>query len=212
MIIISILGIFVKIVLFLLLVLFLFLLLILVISFGYQIKAVLKEKANFYFHVHWVLFHLEFLLEDMNPSVKVRIFQRVIINEPLKKSSRKKPEKKAEKSDFKMPGISFFKEIMNFLKELFNVLKPKEMRAFGSYGLNDPVHTALVSFIINLFSDLVPRAQIGLKPVFDSEMLDLKIDISGRIRLIVLVYILIKYLFKRDVRKVVFQKRIKTET
>lgn len=212
MIIIGILGMFVKIVLILLLAIFMILLLILLIPFDYAISALLKEKAVFNLLVHWGFFQVELLLEDKQPTVKARIFRRIIMNEPVKKRSGKKPVKKGEKSNFKRPGIAFFKEILKFLKEVFNVLKPKRITAFGSYGLNDPVNTALVSFIIQLFSNLVPHAQIGLEPLFDSEMTDVEINISGRIRLIVLVYILIKYIFKKEVRKVVFQKRISTKT
>ena len=209
MIIIGILGIFVEIILILLLALFVILLLILLIPFDYTISALLKEKAFFNLLVHWGFFQVELLLEDKQPIMKARIFQRIIMNEPVKKRSRKKPRQKPGKSNSRRPGIAFLKEILKFSKEVLNVLKPKEITAFGSYGLNDPVNTALVSFIINLFSDLVPQAKIGLTPLFDSEMTDVEINISGRIRLIALVYILIKYIFKKEVRKIVFQKRIR---
>lgn len=212
MIIIGILGILVIIILILILVIAMILLLILLIPVDYRISAVLKEKANFYLHVHWVLFQVELLLEDMKPFMKIKIFSRIIKNEPIKKNPRKQPAKKAKKSNFKMPGRAFFKELLKFSQEVFNSIKPKEIKAFGYYGLNDPAHTAVVSFMINLFSDLVPRAQIRLEQVFDSEMTDVEINISGRIRLMALVYIMIKYVLKREVRQVVFQKRIHTET
>jgi hypothetical protein len=111
-----------------------------------------------------------------------------------------------------MPGIAFFKEVMSFSKEVFSVLKPKKITALGFYGLNDPAHTAMVSVIIKLFCDVVPQAQIDLELIFDSEMTDVEINISGRIRLIILVYILIKYIFRKEVRKMIFKKRIKTKT
>jgi len=214
MIIFGLLGMLVKIILILLLVIVVILILILIIAFNYRISAVLKERADFYLHVNWAFFEVELWLEAIKPFVKVRIFQKVIINEPLKKSPRKKPKsaKKLKKSDFKMPGMTFFMEILNFSKEVLNVFKPKEISAFGTYGLDDPVNTAVISFFIQLFSELVPQANIRLEPVFDSEMTDMEINISGKIRLIVLVYILIKYLLKRDVRQVVFRKRINTET
>ncbi len=212
MIIITILGTFLKLVFILLLVLIVMLFLILLIPFDYRISALLKEKPSFSFHIHWVLFQVEILLEDMKFFVKVRIFRRIIVNESLKKSLQKKTVKKATKSNFKMPGMAFFKEFLKFSKEVLNMLKPKEMTAFGYYGMNDPAHTAMVSAIIQLFSKLAPWAQIGLEPVFESEMTDVEINIYGRIRLIVFVWILIKYLFKREVRQVVFQKRINTET
>ncbi|WP_160316212.1 hypothetical protein [Acetobacterium bakii] len=210
----TLLGLLVKIMLIILLVIIVILLLILIIPFNYRISAVLKEKANIYLHLNWAFFEVELWLEDLKPFVKVRIFKRVLINEPLKKSLRKKPKpvKKTRKSNFKMPGMTFFKEILNFAKEVLNVLKPKKISAFGTYGLDDPVNTALVSFLIQLFSELVPHAHIGLDPVFDSEMTDVEINISGKIRLAVLVYIFIKYLLKREVRQVVFRKRINTET
>jgi len=215
MVFIAILSLLVKIVLVLLIVivviLLLILLLILLIPFEYTISALLKENANLYFRVHWALLEVELLLEDLKPFIKVRLFGRIIMKELPKKRAHKKPEKKGRKSNFKMPGMAFFQEILKFVKEFFNILKPKEITAFGYYGFNDPAHTALVSFLINLLCDLVPLAQIALEPIFESEMTDVEINISGRIRLVVVVYILIKYLFKREVRKVVFQKRIHTE-
>jgi hypothetical protein len=191
---------------------FVMLLLILLIPFEYSISALLKEKANFYLQVQWALFRFEILLEDLKPSIKISVFQRMIVNRPVEKKIRKKPLKKAGKSKFKMPGTSFFKEILSFLKEGFNISKPKEITAFGSFGLDDPSNTAVVSFIIMLVSEFAPWAQIGLNPIFDSEMTDVQINISGRIVLIVLVCIILKYIFKKEIRKVLFQKRTNTDT
>ncbi len=64
--------------------------LIVIIPFDYSISALLKEEANFYLAVHWALFHFEFSIKEMKPFVKIRIFRRIIMDEPIKKESRKK--------------------------------------------------------------------------------------------------------------------------
>jgi hypothetical protein len=212
MIIIGILGMLFKIVLILLLAILVMLLLILLIPFEYSISALLKEKASFYLQVQWALFRFELLLEDLKPSIKISVFRRMIMNRPVGKRFRKKPVKKAGKSKFKMPSMAFLKEILSFLKEIFNIFKPKEIKAFGYYGLEDPSNTAVVSFIIMLVSEFAPWAQIGLNPIFDSELTDVEINISGRIVFIVLVCVVLKYIFKKEVRKVLFQKRTNIET
>jgi len=212
MIIVSILDMLFKIFLFLLIALLMMLLLILLIPFNYTVSALLKEKLSAHLHFNWTMFHVELFWEDMKPSMKIAVFRRTIMSGPIRKRAGKKPEKKAGKSKFKMYGMEFFNEILSFLIEIFNILKPREVTAVGCYGLDDPADTALVSFIIGFINDFAPWAHIRLSPVFDSEMTEVEINASGRIMLIILVCIFLKYIFRTEVRKVLFQKRTDTET
>jgi hypothetical protein len=203
-----------------LIIILMILFLILLIPFKYSLSVMINEKSKFYVYLDWAVLRVEFLMEEMKPFVKIYIMRRVILYKLLekypskiksKKQSLKHPVRKPQKSRFKMPGTTFFKEMFLLLKDVLNVIRPKEIKAVGSYSFDDPALTALVNFIITVINDAIPSAEIWVNPLFDEDTTDVEINISGSIVLIKFVYIFLKYIFKKEVRNVLFQKRRKIE-
>ncbi|MHC1721078.1 MAG: hypothetical protein AB9844_10525 [Clostridiaceae bacterium] len=201
----------VKIILFAFLTLLVFLLLILFVPLNYSILAQVNEEASLNFQLQWAPLNAEFYLVGLKPYAKIKVFGIPIMSGLIKRISRKKLSEKTMKSKRKIYGIQFLEEMLSLVKEILSVLKPKEMKVTGCYGLDDPANTAAASYIINLIIADIPWTLIELNPVFDSEIIDLKISISGRIVLIILLCILIKYILKEEVRKILFSRHTHNE-
>ena len=208
----GILSLILKTLLFLTITLLVLLILILIIPFTYSFSSISKEKTIIHMEAHWIVLRAEMSLEDWSPRMKINVLGRNVKSGHHEKKIRKKPPKKKRKKKFQMPGIAFFREAILFLKEVVRIIKPKVMTAYGFYGLEDPANTAAVSYLIFLVNSIAPNAQIRLNPVFDSEMRDFQVNISGRITLILLIFIMIKYVLKKEVREVLFQKRTYAQT
>jgi hypothetical protein len=208
----SILSLTLKILLFLIITLLALLLLMLIIPFTYSFSAFSKEKTIIHMKAHWIFLRAEISLEDWSTHVKINIMGRNVKSGHVKKKIRKKPAKKERKKRLEMPGIEFFREAIMFLKEVVRVIKPKVVTANGFYGFDDPANTAAVSYLITLLNSIAPNAQIRLNPVFDTDIKDFQVNVSGRIPLILLVFIMIKYILKKEVREVLFQKRTYAQT
>jgi len=207
----DILGVLLKIIMFLLLAFLVFLLLILFVPFNYSITGHINKEPALNMQIRWAAFDAEFYIVGLKPYAKTSIFGKSLISGPVKINYGKKSSEKAGKSKRKVYGIRFFKAMLSLFKEILSVLKPKDIRAEGYYSLDDPALTAAASYIVNLIAGTVPWAQIELNPVFDSEAVDFKIYIRGRVILIVLVCIVLKYVIKEEVRSVLFYKRTYNE-
>ena len=207
----DILGVLLKIILFLCLAFLAFLLLILFVPFNYSLTGQMSKEQALNFQIRWSAFEGEFYIVGLKPYGKISIFGKSITSGPLKSIYGKKSSEKTGKSKGKVYGIRFLKEILSLFREILSALKPKEIKAVGCYSLDDPALTAAASYIVNLIAGAVPWAQMELNPVFDSEVVDIKIYIRGRVFLIVLVCIVLKYVFKEEVRSVLFYKRTYNE-
>ena len=191
----------------LLLALFLLLLLVLLIPFDYSISATIKEKASLAVRVRWALFQFALLMGDGRPSFEFSLWGRIIKSGPItKKASKKEAKKKKKKKESRVqrPGIAFFKAVLSFSNEVLDVLKPKHFTANGTYSLDDPADTATISAVIALIRAIWPGTRIDLTPSFEAEATDVAIDCTGRIVLILLVIIMLKYLlssFEKSKRK-----------
>lgn len=209
----GILSVLLKIVLFLAEVFLLLLVLILVVPFKYSFSAMLREKTIIMMKARWAIFDAGMTFEDWSPSMNVGVAGRTVRSGPVKRKSRKKPEKKKRKRQGgkRKPGMEFFRQAFSFIREVLSVLKPKEVSACGYFGLDDPADTAALASVLMLLRGCMPEGNIAVDPVFDSEVMDLEIKISGSIVLLLLVFIILKYLLKKEVRRIIFQKRTYAE-
>lgn len=209
----GILSVLLKIVLFLAEAFLLLLVLILVVPFKYSFSAVLKEKTIMMIKARWTIISVEMSLEDWAPSMKFAVAGRTFRSGRVERKSREKPEKKRRKrrGGNRKPGMDFFRQAFSFIMEVLSVLKPKEVSACGYFGFDDPADTAALASVLMLLRGCMQGGNIAVDPVFDSEVRDLEILVSGSIMLLPLVFITIKYLIKKEVRRVVFQKRTYAE-
>ena len=189
-------------------------LLILLAPFKYSALVLIKEKININLYLNWVILKVEFLVGEKKPNVKIYIFGKFIkfVSHSSKKDKLEKKLKTKTKTKTKIPSKEFFIQMFSLIKEVFKVIKPKEFIAKGTYGFEDPSITGILSFVLIFIAEVMPRAQIDLNPVFEEEIMNVEISTYGRVSLITLIFLMIKYVFKKEVRKVLFHKSKKIET
>ncbi|MCB2294307.1 DUF2953 domain-containing protein [Clostridium algoriphilum] len=186
-------------------------LLILFAPFKYSVLVLIEEKTNINLYLNWAILKVEFLIEEKNPNIKIYIFGKHIrINSPIRKKSQLK--NKREKKKTEMPNKEFFIEMFSLSKKVFKVIKPKEFIATGTYGFEDPSITGILNIVLIFIAEVIPWAQIDLNPVFEEEVMRVEIRTYGSVSLIILILIMPKYVFKKEVRKVLFHKSRKIET
>ncbi len=183
----SILGFILKALLFLAALLVFLFLIVLIIPFSYSFSAVLKDEAFLDVEFKWSLIHGSMSMKDWSPRIDISIMGRTIRLGKAEKKIREKTVKKKKEGRFGKPGIAFLREALSFVREVFDVLKPKEMWARGAYGLEDPAYTAVLQSVVLMISSCLPRANVAVYPVFESEMRDVEVKIAGRIVPILLV-------------------------
>lgn len=185
--------------------------LILLAPFKYSALMLINEKNNINLYLNWVIMKVEFLIEEKKPNIKIYILgKRVRSISPIAKKAKLKD--KSEKKKTGMPSKDFFVEMFSLIKEVFNILKPKELILRGTYGFEDPSITGILNIIVIFIADAMPWAQIDLNPVFEEEVIQVEIRTYGSVRLIIFIPLMLKYVLKKEVRKVLFHKSKKIET
>lgn len=187
------------------------LLLILFAPFKYSALVLIKEKINTNLYLDWVILKVEFLIGEKKPLIKIYILGKLIKSiSPISKKNKQK--KKSEKEKFEIPSKEFFHEMISLSKEVFNLVKPKEFIVTGTYGFEDPSITGILNLVLVFVTEVMSWAQIDLSPVYEDEVINVKISTYGSVSLIILISLLLKYVFKKEVRKVIFHKPKKIET
>jgi hypothetical protein len=178
------------------------LLVLLIMPVGYSISAAVKGSLILRMEASWAVIKVSVAAEDLSARVGMSVFGREIRLRRGEKKIRAKAEEKKRKGRRRKPGVAFFREALSFLKEVLEVLRPRELRAEGCYGLEDPADTAALSSLIMLAGSFLPGGQMELNPVFDSELIDIRLWIAGSVVPIMIVFIAVKYLLKKEVRRV----------
>lgn len=178
------------------------LLVLLIMPVGYSISAAVKGSLILRMEASWSVIKVSVAAEDLSARVRMSVFGREIRLRRAEKKIRAKAEEKKRKGRRRKPGVAFFREALSFLKEALEVLRPRELRAEGCYGLEDPADTAVLSSLIMLAGSCLPGGQMELNPVFDSELIDIRLWIAGSVVPIMIVFIAVKYLLKKEVRRV----------
>jgi len=129
----------------------------------------------------------------------------------IKKEERKRKKAKQENSR----SIIFF--LKPFLNESFRLARrvlrhimPKEYRINLIYGFEDPADTGILTgFFYLLFPNVSFSEMIKIQPVFDEEIIQGRINIKGRVIVVILMYYFIQYYFACGVRQTIKKIRNK---
>lgn len=210
-----------KILLYLLIFIFGIILLFLIIPFEYYISSKIYEKINvditllFFKKIIKVIVRHEdtkeiFLLKIMG----LRIIRKEIISPDIKiekeeKEKNKKKSKKKKRSNFNIRDYierEFINDLINYFKDIIGIVKPKTVKINGFYGFDDPSLTGMICGIIPLISNLIPKSDINLQPVFDDEIVEIECDIHGKISLLAAIIKTLKFVFKKNNRQKIFKK------
>ncbi|MBU3154868.1 DUF2953 domain-containing protein [Clostridium estertheticum] len=208
-----------KILLYLLIFIFGIILLFLIIPFEYYINSKIDEKIDvditllFFKKIIKVMVKHEdtkeiFLLKIMG----LRIIRKEIKSPDIKiekEEIEKNNKKSKKKSNFNIKDYierEFINDLINYFKDIIRIIKPKTVKVNGFYGFEDPSLTGMLCGIIPLISNLIPKSDINLQPVFDDEIIEIECDIHGKISLLSAIIKTLKFVFKKNSRQKIFKK------
>ena len=99
--------------------------------------------------------------------------------------------------------------MMKAIKELFYHIKPRKFKLEGRYGFEDPFYTGIALASINIMRPLFINYDVNVNAVFEEDILEGSLLIKGRMVLIAVVFIALKTIFNKNVRKILFSREEK---
>lgn len=210
-----------KILLFLLTLLFL----ILIIPFEYEFNGKFNEKITLEVNILWMFKILKSRISRNDGENQFTLFigDRQVITKKIENSEKNKGKKYKEESKKKDKSEAdnsvkeyfqrkFLSDIWKYFKDIIKIITPSKIKIYGEYGFQDPSITGMLCGYIPLIAALIPNRDIRLEPIFDDEILDIDVSISGRIVLGVILIRTARFMLTETIRKKIFKKRKKVET
>ncbi len=191
---------------------------LLFIPFGYMFAGRKYESAAVRSSISWLFGLVRITYKKSIGSKGHLILQLLGLNFKLnpKKGKQDKQELEEEKQNKKQSAGSmrflnkdFINSIFKAFIDLFNHIKPKRFYLEGRFGFEDPYYTAMGSALLKILRLHLKDIQINARAVFDEEVLEGRLLISGRMVLIRVFYIALKLYSKKHVRRVIKPKEAK---
>jgi len=194
-----------------------FLLLIIPVNYRGQVLTAEGVRAQFAFGWAGKLFGISAEIEGENYDVTLRILDKRVCklkskeHEGKKEQSEQKTEKKEKEK--KVPGFreiadrTLINEIIEYIKRVLNIVRPKYMHLYATYGFDDPSLTGMVCGAAAVVKSMIPHARVGLYPDFTQEIIDLDLRAEGSMTVGSLAYQTIRTALKKPVRIILFRKK-----
>lgn len=195
-----------------LLVLVALLLMVLFIPINYKLYGKINDKLSCGGSFSWLFRCVRFNLMTEENKLK---FQVILFGKIIKiktKSDKKHKKKNNVKSKSKFPGWDFIKEAICFSEDIFNIIKPKVFKIRGVYGLDDPSVTGFINAFLSIIKGVIPNECIELNAIYDDEIIDIDILAEGDLKLFIIGFRSLKFIFKKENRKIIFKKKKPVET
>ena len=138
---------------------------------------------------------MRFFIKD-----KINIFKTRLKSIKKRLGQFDKKKKKIFKSIKDEKNRLAIKILFKLLIKLLKHILPQRVKGRVEFGFEDPATTAnIVGYISLLHPKYYKRVEII--PVFNNEIIDINLDIRGRIQLIYIIYILIIGFFDKNIRR-----------
>lgn len=138
---------------------------------------------------------MRFFIKD-----KINIFKTRLKSIKKRLGQFDKKKKKIFKSIKDEKNRLAIKVLFKLLIKLLKHILPQRVKGRVEFGFEDPATTAnIVGYISLLHPKYYKRVEII--PVFNNEIIDINLDIRGRIQLIYIIYILIIGFFDKNIRR-----------
>lgn len=198
--------IFFKIMLLIVIILLLIIIINLIVPISYKFNSSVDEdiKTNGLIKVLFGFFRVEVVGENTKFKVNLYILKKVVNEE--KKVHKEKIHKVKEKKKEKNLSLSIISDLVSYSKEIINIIKPNIFKVKGIYGFSDPFITGIISGTMPIIQGIVPSSDICLTPLFDEEVININIDIYGKAIPGLILIKTIRFVLKKDVRKVLFKR------
>jgi len=189
--------------------------LILFVPFRYSVIADKHECVFIKAQCSW-LFGLTGFAFSKKSGSKSMLYARLVnirfkINKEKKAKHTRKIKSHDHKNNFSAPrkagrflDMDFIKAVIKAVKELFYHIKPQKFKLEGRYGFEDPFYTGIALASINIMRPLFSNYDVNVYAVFEDEVLEGSLLIKGRMVLIAAVFIALKTIFNKNVRKILF--------
>lgn len=198
-----------------------FLLSILVVPLKYKLTAyIYKEDEEDIWHAEYTgilkllmgFIIIKFIYNKKNPDLQIKLLGLQIVNKTITKGKKKANKKEKDNRKHEFQGLDFIKKFWTYLKDIIKVIKPKIFDVEGFYGFDDPSVTGAVCAVSGMLKPLIPFCRVNLTPVFDEESCNVKALIDGGFSMIKAIYMSLRFIFRKDIRKIIFKKHKKIET
>lgn len=194
------------------------LLLVVLIPLKYKIRAYKDDKIGCRGEISWLwpMLKIDFDLGTTGSkamTIRVLAFKKSIDIHKVEEARKKdKKEKSKLEKDFKRESpISIrdiskdlIEEIIYMIRDVFRNLKPDKFVIEGIYGFDDPYHTGLVIAVTSSVYPLIKDcSSIKLNPSYRESILEGRLELEGRLIFIVFIFIILKFMFTKPVRKII---------
>lgn len=186
------------------------------IPFGYIVKGSIDDGFCGNACIKWLFGVVKLAVSKEIGSSKIKvhlILCGINISPANNKKFKTSKTKKSEISEIKLKKIQFSKNLFNIIcnysKEVLNIIKPKYIKANGIYGFEDPSVTGILCGMISIINTVFINSTIDLVPSFQEEVCNIKFEIMGKIFGFIIIFKTIRFLLKKEIRKIIFSKKEK---
>lgn len=160
-------------------------------------NIVLKKTEN-YEEKYFEIFGIKKELKE-NQKEKEKEKEKTKTKKDLKNKIKDKVKKEAKKRDFSFPMKIISSEnifhVINFIRDILKMLKPKEFKLNFLLGLDDPYQSGLILAHFHTLKGIYPKLPIDINIDWQNEVYEAKGKLSGYIlpgqllrRLIVFIF------------------------
>lgn len=189
------------------------LLLVLFIPFKYEITAKITEKICFQISVVWMfgLIGVRVLKFEDKLEIKIYLSKMCVFTKYIGNNSKGDTDEKVNGKGKniklnKFLDLQTLKTMPTYIKKIINIVKPKSVKINGVYGFNDPYITGIIAAIGSIVTNSGLFHNIDLRPIFEDEILDIKVEISGEILNFKILFRTVYYIIKSRFRKLAILK------
>lgn len=177
----------------------------------YHSKAEVNDENTYFYVEIAIIFHLfKFRIynKDSEYRIKLIILGKHAILKFNKKVSNEEKVKDYNKGKFNFLNKNFLVSCISYFKEVITLLKPKYVEINGTYGFCDPAETGFLCAFISMISQIIrgDYLHVNLQPDFQDEIIDIKVNVYGKLILFSVIYKTFKFMVKDEVREVLIQK------
>lgn len=212
-----------KVILYIILAVLAIILAVIALPFTYSAEVLVAEGVDARYNFGWpgrlVQIKGEYREEMLNMGIFIGGRRILRLNGKHKLRTKKiEAEKKEEKEEAKEKSKSrfsvkefidksFIDEILEYVKTIFRLTKPRYLKLSGTYGFEDPALTGMTYGLICVIRGCIPQAKLDFYPCFTDAVLELDLKTEGELVAAPIIYQTIRMVLKKPVRGKIFRKR-----
>lgn len=150
-------------------------------------------------------FSFETSLDSVKVDKKLNIKNKTVHKtDELSETKTKKNTKNKKMTDefVNNLNIDFIVHCLKYINKIWTSIKPKQLTLYAIYGFEDPYYTGLVCSFTNALSPILKEYDVNLSPSFGESILSGELKIKGRITIIVLIYVIVRFMVTNPIKNI----------